>query len=184
MSLVEPVQRTTAPDASRVARPVRWSQRVSPSRSVRISLSKRAVLPAKCAATDSCHGWDDYRLLVGARFDGHPWTQEVTLEVLEPKHPATNHLDPAGWRWHDEVYQFRDLRPDARVLLRVRDGELDASAPGAKQPEFGFPLSWCFTEGAGRVFSTTLGHFPGAWESPVYLRHVAGGLAWALGEGT
>ena len=29
------------------------------------------------------------------------------------------------WRWHDEVYQFRDLRPDAEVLLRVRDGELD-----------------------------------------------------------
>ena len=134
------------------------------------------------AATDSCYGWDDYRLLVGARFDGHPWTQEVTLDVVEPDHPATAHLGPA-WRWHDEVYQFRDLRPDARVLLRVRDGELDASAPGAKQPEFGFPLSWCFTEGAGRVFSTTLGHFPGAWESPVYLRHLAGGLAWALGEG-
>jgi len=70
------------------------------------------------------------------------------------------------------------------VLLRVRDGELDPSAPGATQPEFGFPLSWCFTEGAGRVFSTTLGHFPGAWESPVYLRHLAGGLAWALGQGT
>src|SRR5437660_2217913 len=105
------------------------------------------------AATDSCYGWDDYRLLVGARFDGHPWTQEVTLDVVEPDHPATAHLGPA-WRWHDEVYQFRDLRPDARVLLRVRDGDLDRSAPGATQPEFGFPLSWCFTEGAGRVFST------------------------------
>ena len=135
------------------------------------------------AATDSCYGWDDYRLLVGARFDGHPWTQEVTLDVVEPDHPATAHL-ASTWRWHDEVYQFRDLRPDARVLLRVRDGELDPSAPGATQPEFGFPLSWCFTEGAGRVFSTTLGHFPGAWESPVYLRHLAGGLAWALGQGT
>jgi type 1 glutamine amidotransferase len=135
------------------------------------------------AATDSCYGWDDYRLLVGARFDGHPWTQAVTLEVVEAKHPATAHLDPAGWRWHDEVYQFRDLRPDARVLLRVAPDELDPAAPGAKRPAFGFPLSWCFTEGDGRVFSTTLGHFPGAWESPTYLRHLAGGLAWALGEG-
>ena len=143
----------------------------------------RLSVVAVHAATNSCYGWDDYRLLVGARFDGHPWTQEVTLDVVERDHPATGHLGPT-WRWHDEVYQFRDLRPDARVLLRVRDGELDASAPGAKQPEFGFPLSWCFTEGAGRVFSTTLGHFPGAWESPVYLRHLAGGLSWALGEGT
>jgi hypothetical protein len=30
------------------------------------------------------------------------------------------------------------------------------------------------------VFSTSLGHFPGAWESPAYLRHLAGGLAWSL----
>ncbi len=68
--------------------------------------------------------------------------------------------------WHDEVYQFRDLRPDAHVLLAVRDGELDLGVPGARPPSFGYPLAWCFTEGAGRVFSTSLGHFPEAWESP------------------
>ncbi len=80
------------------------------------------------------------------------------------------------------MYQFRDLRPDAQVLLRVRDGELDLTASGARTPEFGFPLAWCFTEGRGRVFSTSLGHFPSAWESPAYLRHLAGGLAWTLGD--
>jgi type 1 glutamine amidotransferase len=145
--------------------------------------SGRMSVIAIHAATDSCYGWDEYGALVGARFDGHPWTQEVTLDVLEPSHPALGHLG-STWRWFDEVYQFRDLRPDARVLLRVRPEELDPAAPGAKQPTFGFPLSWCFNEGAGRVFSTTLGHFPGAWESPTYLRHLAGGLAWALGEGS
>ena len=137
-----------------------------------------AVMPIH-SATDSCYGWDDYGRVVGARFDGHPWTQTVALTVLESEHPATRHLG-AEWTWHDEVYQFRDLRPDARVLLRVRDGELDFSARGAKQPAYGFPLSWCFTEGAGRVFSTSLGHFPSAWESPTYLRHLAGGLEWTL----
>jgi uncharacterized protein len=133
------------------------------------------------AATDSCYGWADYVRLTGARFDGHPWTQEITLDVIEPSHPAVAHLGPQ-WRWHDEVYQFRDLRPDARVLLRVREGQLDPDAEGARRPDFGYPLSWCFTEGDGRVFSTTLGHFPAAWESPVYLRHLDGGLAWALGQ--
>ena len=78
---------------------------------------------------------------------------------------------------------FRDLRPDARVLLRARPDELDQDAPGARAPAFGYPLSWCFSEGDGRVFSTSLGHFPAAWENPVYLRYLAGGLAWALGEG-
>ena len=133
------------------------------------------------AATDSCYDWADYVRLTGARFDGHPWTQEVTLDVVEATHPAVAHLGPQ-WRWHDEVYQFRDLRLDARVLLRVQEGQLDLGAEGARRPDFGYPLSWCFTEGDGRVFSTTLGHFPAAWESPVYLRHLDGGLAWALGE--
>jgi type 1 glutamine amidotransferase len=134
------------------------------------------------SATDSCYTWDAYGRIVGARFDGHPWTQEFTLDVTETDHPACAHLG-AAWRWHDEVYQFRDLRPDARVLLRVRDGDLDLSVDGAKQPAFGFPLAWCHTEGSGRVFSTSLGHFPSAWESPTYLQHLSGGMAWALGDG-
>jgi type 1 glutamine amidotransferase len=131
------------------------------------------------SATDSCYGWDDYAKVVGARFDGHPWTQTFTADVLDPSHPACAHLGDA-WHWHDEVYQFRDLRLDADVLLSVRDGELDLLAPGARPPSFGYPLAWCFSEGRGRVFSTSLGHFPSAWESPPYLRHLAGGLGWAL----
>jgi hypothetical protein len=131
------------------------------------------------SATDSCYSWDEYGALVGARFDGHPWTQTFTADVLDQSHPACGHLG-SEWRWHDEVYQFRDLRADAQVLLRVRDGELDLTAPGARPPTFGYPLAWCFAEGRGRVFSTSLGHFPGAWETPAYLRHLAGGLQWAL----
>ncbi|HEV3227015.1 MAG TPA: ThuA domain-containing protein [Acidimicrobiales bacterium] len=144
--------------------------------------SGRLAVVAVHSATDSCYGWDDYGELVGARFNGHPWTQSFELEVVEPSHPALAHLGPS-WPWRDEVYQFRDLRRDARVLLRVPDDQLDLTADGAQRPDFGFPLAWCFTEGAGRVFSTTLGHFPAACESIDYLRHVAGGLAWALGEG-
>jgi uncharacterized protein len=131
------------------------------------------------SATDSCYAWNDYGKLVGARFDGHPWTQTFVADVVDPAHPACSHLG-AEWSWHDEVYQFRDLRADAQVLLRVRDGELDLSAPGARPPVFGYPLAWCFTEGQGRVFSTSLGHFPGAWETPAYLQHLSGGLGWAL----
>lgn len=130
------------------------------------------------SATDSCYGWAEYGRLVGARFDGHPWTQTVDLEVLDRDHPATRHLGDT-WRWHDEVYQHRDLRADTHLLLRAPVAQLDLRAPGAKEPEHGYPLSWCFSEGAGRVFATSLGHFPGAWENPAYLRHVGGGMAWA-----
>jgi type 1 glutamine amidotransferase len=135
------------------------------------------------SATDACYGWDDYRLLVGARFDGHPWTRSCTLDVVDPDHPAVSHLGDT-WYWHDEVYTFRDLRPDASVLLRARPEELfegehhGGDRPAPTEPAFGFPLSWCFTEGSGRVFSTSLGHFPQAWENIDYLRHLAGGLDW------
>jgi len=133
------------------------------------------------SATDACYSWAEYGQLVGARFDGHPWTQTFVADVLDATHPACAHLG-AEWSWHDEVYQFRDLRPDAQVLLRVREGELDLGQPGARPPQFGYPLAWCFAEGAGRVFSTSLGHFPGAWETPAYLRHLSGGLGWTLTE--
>jgi hypothetical protein len=156
-----------------------WSERQREVITGRLRAGELALL-AIHSATDACYGWNEYGALVGARFDGHPWTQEVVVDVVEPDHPATRHLG-ASWRWRDEVYQFRDLRPDARILLRVPEAQLDLDVPGAKRPEFGFPLAWCFEEGRGRVSSTSLGHFPGAWESPAYLQHLCGSLEWALG---
>ncbi|HLN43883.1 MAG TPA: ThuA domain-containing protein [Acidimicrobiales bacterium] len=144
--------------------------------------SGRLAILGVHAATDACTAWEEYGSLLGARFDGHPWTETFDIEVLDQSHASTQHLG-AVWRWHDEVYLFRDLRPDARVLLRVAEGQLDMSVPGARRPPVGFPLAWCFTEGQGRVFYTSLGHFPGAWETPAYLGHLQGGLTWVLGDG-
>ena len=161
-----------------------WSadQRTELSGAVR---SGGTALVAVHSATDACYGWEEYGTLVGARFDGHPWTRTCTLDVLDPAHPAVSHLGPT-WEWHDEVYRFRGLRADARVLLAARPGELgSAGDPGAGahgSPPDAYPLSWCFTEGEGRVFSTSLGHFPHAWESTDYLRHLAGGIDWAVGD--
>ncbi len=129
------------------------------------------------SATDACHSWPDYGSIVGARFDGHPWTQSFTIDIVDAEHPATAHLG-ATWQWHDEIYLFRSLRPDARVLLRLGEGQVDLSVPGGRVPDCGFPLAWCHGEEKGRTFYSALGHFPGAWETPAYLRHLAGGLAW------
>ncbi|MGD0748090.1 MAG: ThuA domain-containing protein [Acidimicrobiales bacterium] len=131
------------------------------------------------SATDASHTWPAYGTVLGARFDGHPWTQEFAIDVVDPDHPATAHLD-SRWQWHDEVYLFRDLRPDARVLLRLADDQVDLSAPGGRVPDCGFPLAWCVEDGPARSFYSALGHFPGAWETPAYLQHLAGGLAWLV----
>jgi len=129
------------------------------------------------SATDANHTWPEYANVLGARFDGHPWTQDFRVEVVDGAHPATAHLG-ATLAWHDEVYLFRDLRPDARVLLRLAHDQVDLAAPGGRVPDCGFPLAWCIEDGPARSFYTALGHFPLAWELPVYLRHLAGGLAW------
>lgn len=129
------------------------------------------------SATDANHGWAEYGSMLGARFDGHPWTQDFAIRVVDADHPATAHLG-ARWQWRDEVYLFAGLRPDARVLLRLAEDQVDLSAPGGRVPECGFPLAWSVEEDDARTFYSALGHFPGAWETPAYLQHLAGGLAW------
>jgi hypothetical protein len=131
------------------------------------------------SATDANHQWPEYGDIIGARFDGHPWTQDFAIDIVDPNHPSTVHLDQqGGWPWHDEVYLFTDLRPDAHVLLCLADDQVDLSRPGGRVPECGFPLAWTVEDGPARTFYSALGHFPGAWETPAYLQHLAGGLAW------
>ncbi len=139
----------------------------------------RLALAVVHSGLDACLEWPAYGHLAGARFDGHPWTGEFVADVVDRDHPATAHLD-ATWTCTDEIYTFRDLRPDARVLLRIPADRLDLVAHDVTEPAFGFPLSWCADEGRGRVFTTALGHFPACWESNAFLAHVAGGLTWAL----
>jgi type 1 glutamine amidotransferase len=142
------------------------------------------------SATDANHQWPEYGAMLGARFDGHPWTQDFVIDVIDDTHPATAHLvadsqpqsqpqsQPSHWLWRDEIYLFADLRPDAHVILRLAPDQVDLTAPGGRTPECGFPLAWTVQDHAARTFYTALGHFPGAWESPAYLRHLSGGLAW------
>jgi predicted dehydrogenase len=134
------------------------------------------------SAADSCASWPAFGRLLGARFDGHPWTQTFAIRRCGEPHPSTARL-PDPWRFTDEVYLFRDLRDDARVLLEAVGDDLDMDAPGARRPAHGFPLAWCFTEGRGRVFYTALGHFPGAYEDVRFLAHLHGGLAWLADRG-
>ena len=139
------------------------------------------------SATDANHLWPEYGTMLGARFDGHPWTQDFDIEVRDDTHPAAAHLvadshshshSHSQWHWRDEIYLFADLRPDAHVILRLAPDQVDLTTPGGRTPECGFPVAWTVQDQAARTFYTALGHFPQAWESPAYLRHLAGGLAW------
>jgi uncharacterized protein len=155
----------------------RWSATQKQQIMHRVRAGEMHVL-AIHSATDSCHGWDDFGNLVGARFAGHPLTQQFDIEVADRAHVATRHL-PEPWHFEDEIYLFRDLRPDARVLLRLRTEGVDVSRLGAATQN-GLPLAWVLNEGLGRVFYTALGHFPEAYEDVVFLGHLYGALKWLV----
>ena len=94
------------------------------------------------SATDANHPWPEYGAMLGARFDGHPWTQDFAIDVIDDTHPATAHLaaqSQSPWHWRDEVYLFADLRPDAHVLLRLAEDQVDLSAPGRPRPRLRLP---------------------------------------------
>jgi hypothetical protein len=134
------------------------------------------------SATDANHEWDEYGAVLGGRFAGHPVSAALPLTISDTDHPATRHL-ALNWSLHDELYLFSDVRPDARVLLRLDDNAVAELAPGTERPAAGYPIAWCHNVGNGRVFYTALGHFTHAWEQPDYMDHVAGGFAWACGDG-
>ena len=43
------------------------------------------------------------------------------------------------------------------------------------------PVAWCHDVGGGRSFYTALGHTKQCYDDPLFLEHLAGGVAWALG---
>jgi uncharacterized protein len=136
------------------------------------------------STTDSAYGWPVFGQLIGARFDGHPVTGEMSITVVDHNHPATAHLS-SPWLFKEELYIFRRLVPDAHVLLAVELGSrppAGAVADDWPDPHV-LPLAWCIERGSTRTFYTVLGHFSSAYEDPSFLQHLTGGIEWVLDSG-
>jgi type 1 glutamine amidotransferase len=125
------------------------------------------------SATDAAYQWPAMGQLLGGRFNGHPITGDLPITVVDRSHPATAHL-PSPWLFRDELYLFRELVPDARLLLAVEFGGSDVGT---------LPIAWCVERPPVRTFYTALGHFVAAYENADYLAHVLGGIRWVLGQG-
>lgn len=126
------------------------------------------------SATDTFYGWPAYQQMLGGVFDGHPWHENVALLNRLPSAWPSNSL-PGSLTVYDEIYQFRDLAPDNRVLLTVDETSIDPSL-GRGGP---YPSSWARRFGLGRVFYTALGHEAGTWDDATFQAFLVASIRWA-----
>jgi len=132
------------------------------------------------SATDTFYTWPDYLDLVGGYFNGHPWHQAVTIEVVDPGDPVVAFLGNF-LQIEDEIYQISDFDyRRSHVLLRLDPGSVDLGKTGVHQRFYGWPLAWKRFYGQGRVFYTALGHEASVWQDRRYQRMLTNAILWSM----
>ena len=126
------------------------------------------------SATDCGYTWAWYGQLVGAYFKSHPAQQEATLHIIDKNFPATQSL-PDTWVRRDEWYNFKDVNPDVNVLIK-----LDEKSYTGGENNGNHPMAWYHNFDGGRAFYTGLGHTDESWADPIFLKHLLGGIEWAM----
>jgi len=126
------------------------------------------------AASDTEYDWPWYGGLVGAYFNGHPAIQDATLLVSNSNHSATRHL-ASPWQRRDEWYNFRNRHPQVSVLVTIDENTYSGGTMGADHP-----ISWHHEYDGGLSFYTAMGHTPETFAEPNFLKHLLGGLQYAM----
>ena len=127
-------------------------------------------------AADTEHGWNWYGELVGGYFKSHPDQQEAVLNVMNVKHPSTQHL-PQQWVRFDEWYNFKNLSNDVNVLITIDEESYTGGENGSDHP-----MAWFHEYDGGKAFYTGLGHTNEAFSNPAFLQHVLGGIKYTSGK--
>lgn len=128
------------------------------------------------AAADAEYDWAYYGRLVGAFFDSHPEQQEAALNVVDKNHPSTRHL-PDTWTRKDEWYNFKMISNKIHVLINIDEKSYKGGTNGAQHP-----MAWYQNFENGRSFYTELGHTDESYSDPAYLKHLLGGIQYAIGD--
>lgn len=129
------------------------------------------------SATDTEYDWRWYGKLVGGYFKSHPKTQPAKFIIKNKNFPATEFFTDSVWERTDELYNFKNLNPDVNVLISVDESSYEGGENGAHHP-----MSWYHDYDGGRAFYTELGHTPESYSEENYLKHLLGGIKYAIGE--
>ena len=127
------------------------------------------------AATDTEYDWKWFNQLVGANFESHPAIQQASISMVDKHHPATEKL-PENWVRTDEWYNFKNFNSDVKVLLNLEESTYKEGKMGPSHP-----IAWYHDFDGGRAFYTALGHTKESYSEPLFLKHLLGGIRYAIG---
>src|SRR5262245_41342328 len=133
------------------------------------------------SATDTEYDWPWYGRLAGAWFNGHPQNPNVRTgryRTLDSTHVSTKGM-PASFDREDEFYNFKSIDPTIHVLVEIDETSYEGGTNGAHHP-----MSWYHDFDGGRAWYTNMGHTEATYTEPLFLRHLLGGLRYAIGTGT
>lgn len=128
------------------------------------------------SATDTEYDWPWYGELVGAYFGSHPAQQEAVFNIVDQNNIATRHL-PKEWKRKDELYNFKWIAEGLHILIKIDENSYTGGKNGDNHP-----MSWYHSYQGGRAFYTELGHDNTSFADPLYLKHILGGIEYAMGK--
>ena len=129
------------------------------------------------AASDTEYDWGWYGKLVGAYFKSHPKTQSAKFIIKDKDFPATSFFTDTVWQRTDELYNFKNMNEDVNVILTVDESSYEGGTHGGYHP-----MSWYHDYDGGRAFYTELGHTEESYTEENYLKHLLGGIQYAMGD--
>lgn len=134
------------------------------------------------AAADTEYDWGWYGRLTGGYFLDHPGIRDTFPNVQEgmlhvmAKHISTDSL-PQDWKRKDEWYSYKKLNQQTNILLKI-----DEDSYGGGSDMGDHPMAWYHEYDGGRAFYTGLGHTKESFTEPLFLKHLLGGIKYAIGE--
>ncbi|GAB3524036.1 ThuA domain-containing protein [Emticicia fontis] len=132
------------------------------------------------SAADTEYEWPWYGQLVGAYFESHPNNSNVrkaTVLVTDKSHISTSHL-PDKWERTDEWYNYKSIFRDIKPLAYLDESTYDGGTNGGNHP-----IAWYHEFDGGRSFFTGGGHNDDSFSEPLFLKHLMGGITYAMGDG-
>lgn len=130
------------------------------------------------AATE--YDWSWFGKLNGAHLAQHPHNPNVrkaTIEVVDRSHGSSKEL-PSRWEREDEWYNFKSFYPTIKVVAKLDENTYEGGTNGSNHP-----IAWYHEFDGGRAFYTGCGHTDESFSEPFFIKHLTGGIKYALGKG-